>query len=83
MTNDERNDTLVSIQTTVEDMHHRLFGNGQPGIVKVFDDRIKVLETEKAMTAGAIRLVKYSAGLTPMIVAIAEGFRLWLSQHKG
>lgn len=81
MTNDERNDTLVSIQTTVEDMHHRLFGNGQPGIIDRFDARIKDLEAQKSRVLGAVTLIKYSAGLTPMIVGIAEGIRIWLQRH--
>lgn len=63
---------LTRVVTLVEDMHHRLFGNGQPGIVKEQNDRLDRLEAEKDRFSGAIRLVKFGAVLTPVIVAITE-----------
>lgn len=58
-TNDE---LLIRIDQTVSDMHERLFGNGQPGIVQKYDERIRELELDKAKTSGAVRVFKYLAG---------------------
>lgn len=77
MTLDERNDTLVSIQTTVEDMHHRLFGNGQPGIITIQDNRLKELEADRNKVLGAVKLMRFVAIIVPLIVAGTEGYRAW------
>lgn len=45
---------LIRTKTLVEDMHHRLFGNGQPGIIEKQDKRIKTLEEVEAKGKGAM-----------------------------
>lgn len=69
---------LGRIDTLVSDMHHRLFGNGQPGIVAEFNHRLLDLEADKNKVVGAARLLKIVAVSTPVAVAVLEGVRLWL-----
>lgn len=44
---------LERIEYMVEDMHHRLFGNGQPGFVEKSDERLKELESYRSFIRGA------------------------------
>lgn len=78
MTRDEQ-EQLTKVVTLVEDMHHRLFGNGQPGYIKDNDKRVLALETDQNRVKGMISLVKFAAVLTPLIVGVAEWYRLWLA----
>lgn len=71
--NHEQGETLTRVSTLVEDMHHRLFGNGQPGIIKDFDMRLKELEQVKHRGQGAL-------WTTTAIVAIIEFVQLFLGK---
>ncbi len=73
-----RVDTLARIDTMVSDMHHRLFGNGQPGIVAEYNNRLKELEAERNRVIGMVKFVRFVGVLTPLMVGAAEGYRLWL-----
>lgn len=42
----------VRIETIVTEMDHKLFGNGQPGVLKLLDDRVKDLEGWKKWVVG-------------------------------
>lgn len=44
MTEIELQLTVARIDENVQDMHHRLFGNGQPGELQQQDDRLTELE---------------------------------------
>lgn len=44
MNDAERDELLIRLETIVTNMDHRLFGNGQPGVVKEHEDRLKVVE---------------------------------------
>lgn len=68
---------LARIDQLVGDMHHRLFGNGQPGIVTVYNNRITDLEADRNKFMGAIKLVRMIAVLLPLLVAAGEGYRVW------
>lgn len=69
---------LGRIDTLVSDMHHRLFGNGQPGIVAEYNSRLSELEAQKNRVEGAIKFVKFAAVITPLLVGGAELYRIWL-----
>jgi len=45
---------LASTKAIMLDMHHRLFGNGQPGFVTTVDKRITALEHVEAKGKGAL-----------------------------
>lgn len=45
------------IESMVEDMHDRLFGNGQPGLISVLDGRLKSLELFRSYVKGGFSLV--------------------------
>lgn len=71
---------LGRIDTLVSDMHHRLFGNGQPGIVAAYDERLTELETLRHRFEGAIRFIKGAAVSLPVIFATGEAIRIWLKR---
>jgi hypothetical protein len=50
-------DVLIEIATTVNAMHHRLFGNGNPGELDEAKRRIADLESFKNMLIGALSLL--------------------------
>lgn len=54
MTDSER---LAKVETIVEVIHDRLFGNGQPGELSKLDDRVQVLENNKNRIIGAFSIV--------------------------
>lgn len=66
---------LVRTKTLVEDMHHRLFGNGQPGILDKQDRRIKTLEEVEAKGKGVI----WTVGIIVTVIEIVvhAGGKLW------
>ncbi len=68
---DELLKELASTKTLVLDMHHRLFGNGQPGFVASMDTRVKTLENTKSKGQGAIWAVT-------VLLAIAQA-AYWIS----
>lgn len=43
---------LARVETMVTETHHRLFGNGQPGIVKNYEDRLNSLEGDRNFSRG-------------------------------
>ena len=51
--NQEQIQDLVEVKTLIVDMHKRLFGNGQPGIIKEHNERLSDLEEIKAKGTGA------------------------------
>lgn len=53
---------LTRVCTLVEDIHHRLFGNGQPGFIKDSEDRIKSLENYRSYVRGALVVISMVAG---------------------
>lgn len=75
--NAEESKVLTQIETTVNDMHHRLFGNGQPGIITLQDNRLKELEADRNKVLGAVKLVRFLAIILPLLVAGTEGYRAW------
>jgi hypothetical protein len=77
--NQDESIQLTKVVTIVEDMHHRLFGNGQPGFVKETEGKIANLEADRNKVLGVAKFVKFMAALTPLIVVLAEGYRLWLA----
>lgn len=68
---------LARIDALVGDMHHRLFGNGQPGIVDIYNNRINHLEADRNKFDGAVRLVRFIAVILPVFLLVGEGYRLW------
>lgn len=56
----------------VEEMHKRLFGNGQPGIIQDFDKRIDAIETDHKAFTGVVKFLKYAATIGPVMVAVVE-----------
>ncbi len=43
---------IARVESTLADIHHRLFGNGQPGIVKDYDTRLNTLESDRDFSRG-------------------------------
>lgn len=75
----QRDDTvnIGKIAYMVEDMHHRLFGNGQPGELdriavrlNVMDEEIEEIKRDKARAKGAIW------ALSALFTALGGG-QLW------
>lgn len=71
----QQSDDLVRTKTLVEDMHHRLFGNGQPGIIATMDSRVEKLETVKHKGQGVLWTLT-------VIVAIVEFIQVVLGLKK-
>lgn len=69
---------LAEVKTIVTDMHHRLFGNGQPGIIATMESRLDELEAQKHRVEGAVKFLKFAAVITPIVAASGEALRLWL-----
>ncbi len=66
---------IQAVATTgqqVEEMHKRLFGNGQPGIIQDYADRIQVIEKDHTSFMGVVKFLRYAATIGPLAVAITE-----------
>ena len=48
---------VAKIETLVEDMHDRLFGNGQPGDITIIKERVTSLEHSRALAKGAFGVI--------------------------
>lgn len=55
-------DLLISIATIVDNIEHRLFGNGQPGELDELKDRTVSLEEFKNRVMGALILLSVITG---------------------
>lgn len=63
MTQDEKDDLLIRISTQVEEMHERLFGNGQPGELDKAKSRIYDLEEWKNKASGGLVIISILIGV--------------------
>ena len=52
-------DLLLSISSTVESMHHRLFGNGNPGELDTLWKRTDSLQDWKNKVTGALIVLSF------------------------
>ena len=68
MTNAEMAVKVGNIETTVTDMHNRLFGNGQPGVIQVHDQAIGGLKTWKSYITGAVAALSFIVGGGSIVV---------------
>jgi hypothetical protein len=68
--------TLGRIDSRVDDMHDRLFGNGQPGFVATTETRLKSLENTEAKARGAF----YT--LSILFTMLTTGFGLHLFKGR-
>lgn len=50
----EQYEDLITTKTLVQDMHHSLFGNGQPGVIKDLQVKIEGLEKTKSRSEGVL-----------------------------
>ena len=50
---------LVKIKTIVEDMHRRLFGNGQPGKLQEIWNKIEPLGVAQDRFVGALGIISF------------------------
>mgnify|MGYP001569969610 CR=1 FL=1 len=48
---------IAKIEVMLEDVHHRLFGNGQPGQLSILDNRICLLEKLESKAKGAFWVI--------------------------
>lgn len=53
---------LARIEAIVEDMHHRLFGNGQPGEVQTIKDDVSSLKSSRSWVKGGIAVLGFLVG---------------------
>lgn len=53
---------IARIEELCENMNSRLFGNGQPGVIREFDNRLKSLEKDRNIAKGGFAVM--SAFLT-------------------
>lgn len=53
---------LVRMETMIEEMHHELMGNGQPGTIEKFNLRLGSLEGSRNKFRGAIWLLSALLG---------------------
>lgn len=58
-----RDEQLATIKAVVEDMHHRLFGNGQPGELAELRGRASSLEEFKNKVLGALVIIGTALGI--------------------
>ncbi len=66
----EQYEDLIETKTLVKEMHHYLFGNGQPGIIKEIQTKIDRLEKTKSRSEGvlwALSAIVSFIGLTDII----------------
>lgn len=66
---EELHERLARIETTLESIHTRLFGNGQPGLIAQQDARLASLEAQRQQTIGAVHMIKLLAAIGPLVVA--------------
>ena len=67
---DTNNTTLGRILERVNDMHHRLFGNGQPGEISELRARISSQEEFKNKVLGALTII--ATGVTIIGAALFQ-----------
>ena len=67
--------TLARIETLVEEMHGRLFGNGQPGELDKIDGRLDNLESTRSFAKGALYV------LYGLVSALASWLGIHIRQH--
>jgi hypothetical protein len=65
---EDRDNQLARIVAVVEDMHHRLFGNGQPGELADLKNRASSLEEFKNKVLGALIII--ATGITVIGTAL-------------
>ena len=68
---------IARIDENVTEIHHRLFGNGQPGLMDRHEARLTQLETETAYSKGFKTAVWAAIGLLTsggVIELIRKGF---------
>ncbi len=64
--------SLAKIESRTEEMHTRLFGNGQPGIVEKYDKRLDAIEGDHNKFMGVVKFLKYAATVGPILIAVTE-----------
>jgi len=64
--------SVAKIESRTEEMHVRLFGNGQPGIVEKYDKRLDSIEEDHQKFVGIVKFLKYAAAIGPILIATVE-----------
>jgi hypothetical protein len=67
--------TLGRIEGRVEDLHHELKGNGQPGFIAKTNDRLVALEGEDRRRAMLERWI--SGGIAALVSGALYLFKTW------
>lgn len=68
----EQVQTIARVETLVLDMHHRLFGNGQPGVLAEFEKRLATVETARSELRGVARFMRWSLVAAPAVLGVVE-----------
>lgn len=66
------------LASVVDDTHHRLFGNGQPGIIEIHNKRLDDLEGLKDRGIG----ITWFLGIITTLLGVLESIHLFIGGKK-